>query len=52
MESDDRLQAFLNKVLAAPNSQELGQEVLGVLQQWRDEASQNPPATPEEQPPN
>ena len=37
MESDEKLEDFLNKVLNAGNRDELGQEVLSVLKGWKDE---------------
>jgi hypothetical protein len=40
MESEDKLEAFLAKVLNANNRHELGEDVLTTLQQWKTDLKQ------------
>ena len=40
MENQEKLEDFIGKVLSTRNCGELGDEVLGVLRQWKDELAE------------
>lgn len=47
MDREETLANFLDKVLTAPGNEELGEDVIETLRQWRTDCEDIPPPQPE-----